>query len=99
MKIKRGNTMNLIEIENKEEYIYFIYFKEHKKNKTYKKKLSKYISLIKENLKEPEKLKLFIYEELSKKEKEIIFNINVFPLLVIKEKNKEKEYITGIRKI
>jgi hypothetical protein len=90
-------NMNILELIKKENYIYLIYLKEHLENKIYKKELKNYIKYLKNNLINKNDLKLFIYDDLKFEEKEVLNNINIFPLLVIKEKNKEIEYITGIR--
>ncbi len=93
---KRNYIDELKNLTNKEEFIYIVYFDNHIKQ--FQDEYKNYVKFIKSNLLKPESLIEFNFSQIpSKKLNDFTFSKNIFPLLVIKEKNKGIEFIEGIK--
>lgn len=93
---KRNYIKELEILKNKEEFIYIVYFDNNIKQ--FQDEYENYVKFIKNNLIKPDSLVEFNYEYIKKEHlKDFTYGKNVFPLLVIKEKNKGIEFIDGIR--
>ena len=92
---KRDYLKELNLLKNKEEFIYIISF-DNKITKI-KEEIEKYKEKIRINLKNPQDLVEFEYFNIPKDNlNEFTFGKFIFPLLVVKEKNKSIEIIEGV---
>lgn len=96
VEAKRNYLEELKKLNNKDEFLYIVYFDNNIKQ--FQEEYKNYVNLIKTNLTKPENLIEFNYSQIPPdKLNDFTFGKNVFPLLVVKEKNKGIEFIEGIR--